>query len=75
MSRQYGLEMDDIMLKFESVSCSKTHLKKLLEKESFTIWSEIDDMGLNNVDSPEYAHLLKIKGQEEVDRRMTFLGK
>jgi hypothetical protein len=73
MSNQYGLEMEDLMVKFESVSCSKSHLKKLLEKESFIIWSTIDDLGLNNVDSPEYEHLLKMKGQEEVDRRRTFL--
>ena len=74
MSNQYGLEMGELMEKFESVSCSKSHLKKLLEKESFTIWSAMDDLGLQNVDSPEYEHLLKMKGQEEVERRKTFLG-
>ena len=74
IANQYGIALDEIMSKFESVSCSKHHLRKLLEKESFTIWTSMDDLGLKNEDSPEYAHLLKARGPEEVERRKTFLG-
>lgn len=73
-AHQYGIELEKALEIFESVSCSKSHFKKVLEKQSFTTWTEIDDLGLKSKDSPEYAHLLKQKGPEEVERRKAFLG-
>ena len=74
LAHQYGIELEKALEIFESVSCSKSHFKKVLEKQSFTTWTEIDDLGLKSKDSPEYMHLLKAKGQEEVERRKVFLG-
>jgi hypothetical protein len=74
LAHQYGLELEKALEIFESVSCSKSHFKKVLEKQSFTTWSDIDDLGLKSKESPEYAHLLKQKGSEEVERRKAFLG-
>jgi hypothetical protein len=75
MAHQYGIVLDNALEIFESVSCSKSHFKKVLEKQSFTTWSAIDDLGLKQSDdSPEYQHLLKSKGLEEVERRKLFLG-
>jgi hypothetical protein len=60
---------------FESVSCSKKHLRAALEKKTFTSWSALDDIGLDNGDDcAEYRHLISTKGQEEVDRRRKFLS-
>lgn len=60
MAHQYGVELDKALEIFESVSCSKSHFRKVLEKQSFTTWTAIDDLGLKqSEDSPEYLHLLK----------------
>jgi hypothetical protein len=47
----------------------------LLEKQNFTKWSELDDIGLKAAEgTPEYEHLLKTKGADEIARRKQFLG-
>ena len=75
ISNDYGVEFDTILDMFESVSCSKKHLRAALEKKTFTAWTALDDIGLQNgEDSAEYEHLLRTKGQEEIDRRKKFLG-
>ena len=74
MAHQYGIDLDKALEIFESVSCSKSHFKKVLEKQSFTTWTAIDDLGLKSIDSPEYNHLVAQKGIEEVERRKLFLG-
>lgn len=38
------------------------------------MWSDLDDIALRNEESAEYKHILAQKGQEEVDRRIKFLG-
>lgn len=67
--------MDELMPKFESVSCSKAHLRKLLAKENLVTWSELEDkiIEMGHIESPEYQHLIKEKGEEEMERRKTFL--
>lgn len=64
------------MPKFESVSCSKVHLRKHLEKELFVTWSEMEDtiLRLGHTESLEYQQLTKEKGEEEILRRKTFLS-
>jgi hypothetical protein len=37
-------------------------------------WSELEDMALQSKDPRQVAYIVKTKGQEEVDRRVTFLG-
>ena len=76
MSHEYGIPMDELMPKFASVSCSKVHLRKLLKKELFVTWSEMEDTTLrnNHIESIEYEILMKEKGEEEIERRKTFLG-
>jgi len=40
-----------------------------------TTWTEIDDLFIkSSEESPEYQHLLKSKGLEEMIRRKKFLG-
>jgi len=69
------VELDKALEIFESVSCSKSHLKWALEKKTYTKWTDIDDIGLKgSEDTPEYQHLLKTKGADEVERRKKFLG-
>jgi hypothetical protein len=46
MAQAYGLEFEKALEIFESVSCSKSHFKKVLEKQSFTTWTKMDDLGL-----------------------------
>lgn len=59
---------------FESVSCSKKHLKYALENKSYTQWKPLDDIALENPETAEYKIVLAEKGQEEIDRRKKFLG-
>ena len=59
---------------FYSVSCSKKHLREVLENKTYTVWQAIEDKALEDSDSIEYRHLLKTKGPEELERRMKFLG-
>lgn len=66
--------MEKLMEIFEKVSCSKNHLRKHLEKKSYTVWEKLDDMALKNEHGPEYAELLRNKGLEEIERRKVFLG-
>ena len=68
------MEFEEALKIFESVSCCKKQLKLALEKNSYVSWSELDDLGLKDVDSAEYKHLVKMKGLEEVERRKRFIG-
>jgi len=74
IARQYGREIDEIYTLFEEVGCSKDQLKKLLQGHSYMRWSELEDMALQSKDPRQIAYIIKTKGQEEVDRRVTFLG-
>lgn len=74
MAEQYGISFDKALEIFESVSCDKKQFRQVLENKSYTTWASLDDMGLQNSDSPEYKHLLATKGEEEVQRRKKFLG-
>lgn len=46
MAQQYGIEFDSIILIFQSVSCSKKHLRLALENKKYTRWSQLDDIAL-----------------------------
>lgn len=59
MAFKYGVEFEEALKIFESVSCCKKSLKLALEKNSYVSWSELDDLGLKDVDSAEYKHLVK----------------
>ena len=74
MSAQYGITFDQALEIFESVSCDKKQFREVLEKRSYTTWTQLDDLGLANEDGPEYRHLVGTKGAEEVERRKKFLG-
>ncbi len=74
MAQHYGIDFDEALTIFESVSCSKKHFRMILEKKSYTAWTDLEDVMINNIDSPEYLHILKEKGIEEVERRKRFLG-
>jgi hypothetical protein len=74
ISQEFGVELDDCLEIFESVSCSKKHLKMHLAKQSYTSWNSLDDMGLKYESSLEYELLVKVKGIEEVERRKKFLN-
>lgn len=54
MSQVYGISFDRALEIFESVSCDKKQFKLFLEGESYTVWTALDDLGLNNIDSVEY---------------------
>lgn len=74
IAKQYSKELDDIIQIFEEVGCSKDQLKKVLEGKSYVKWTELEDMALQSKNERQLSYLLKTKGQEEVDRRATFLG-
>jgi len=60
---------------FENCSCDKRHFKEVLEKNSYTTWSELEDMHLKQPkDTPEYRQLVKLKGESDIARRKQFLG-
>lgn len=71
---KYGVDFEEALKIFESVSCCKKQLKAALENSEHVSWSELDDLGLNDIHSPEYKHLVQTKGKEEVERRKRFLG-
>lgn len=74
IAQNYGIAFEEALQFFEQVSCSKKHLKLLLEKKSFTVWTQLDDMALQHEGSIEYNHLLEHKSIEEIERRKRFLG-
>lgn len=74
MAQNYGIDFDEALKIFESVSCSKKHFRQYLENKTYTRWTELEDVMIQNVDSPEYKQLIKNKGLEEVERRRRFLG-
>ena len=74
IAKQYSRDIDEILQIFEEVNCSKQQLKKVLEGQSYCKWNELEDLALNSNDKMQYNYLLKCKGQEEVDRRLIFLG-
>jgi hypothetical protein len=66
---------DDVLEMWSSVSCSKKEFKLLLEKKSFTAWTDMEDKFLfSDPDGPEYKQLVKLKGTEEMERRRKFLN-
>jgi hypothetical protein len=46
IASDHSIELDKCLEMFESVSCSKTHLRDLLQKNSYTSWTMLDDLGL-----------------------------
>lgn len=52
----------------------KQQLRKVLEGQSYTKWTELEDMALQSKCQKQLKYLIKTKGQEEVDRRVNFLG-
>ena len=67
--------MEEINKTFIEVSCKKSKLIDVLKGQSFSKWTELEDMALEKgTESPEYTFLLKTKGPEEILRRKRFLG-
>jgi hypothetical protein len=55
MAKQYGINFDDALELFESVSCSKKHFRDCLEKKSFSVWTALDDLAVKSPrDSAEF---------------------
>ena len=74
LANTYSVEFDDAIKLFEDVSCCKKSFKMALENKYHVRWCELDDLGVGNMDSAEYNHLIKTRGVDEVERRRRFLG-
>ena len=78
IANEYGVTEEKVFELFESVSCSKKHLRLALEKKTYTQWTSLDDLMLKTAcedpNSPEFQELVKSKGLEEIDRRKKFLS-
>jgi len=60
---------------FIACCCSKTKLIEKLKGQTFTVWTELEDLALQRgTEGLEYKYLLKAKGYEEINRRRKFLG-
>eukprot|EP00347_Sterkiella_histriomuscorum_P011097 403373765 len=75
IGQRYGVGDLEVNKMFIEVSCCKAKLIEVLERQSFSKWSELEDLALRRgVDSEEYKYLMRQKGAEEVARRVKFLG-
>ena len=66
-------------MKIEVVKTNSTETSTGIERyvtrgKSYVKWTELEDMALQSKNERQLSYLLKTKGQEEVDRRATFLG-
>lgn len=75
IAQEYGVNEEEIHDRFFKVSCSKAKLIESLKGQSFTQWTELEDLALEKgTESIEYKYLLKAKGYEEILRRKKFIG-
>ncbi len=75
LARKYGQEVDEIHKLYFQVSCDHDKLIKHLNGEKgVVVWTELEDLALKDkLHGLMYIHVVKIKGDCEVDERKTFL--
>ena len=56
------------------MSCSKDHLKLVLQGKLNLRWNEEEDHILKYRDTIEFNNIVKEKGKAEVERRIKYLG-
>ena len=58
------------------VDCDKAKLREILSNQSFTKWSELEDICVERGDrtSRQYKALVKDKGLDEIERRRVYLS-
>ena len=71
-SREFK-EVEDMWLDFK---CDKVKVREILAKQSFSEWSELEDLCVERGDrtSRQYKSLVKDKGLEEIERRRVYLS-
>ena len=76
IAQNYGTPVEEVHRLFIEVCCSKSKLIDILKGQSFSAWTELEDIALAREEgSPELTYLLKTKGYEEIMRRKKFLAK
>lgn len=71
-SEEFNTTIEEVMNIYEQVCCCKKRLRLALAG-TYKAWSKMEDMGLKDIDSAEYKNLVRLRGQEDVDRRIKFL--
>ena len=78
LQQKYNKGIDEIHNLFMEASCDVDRLEAFLEgklQSDLHMWTILEDFALNkDKDSPEYQHLLKVKGQDEINKRLEFLN-
>ena len=75
VSRKYQKDIEEIHRLYFSVSCDREKLIKYLNGDkSVPLWTELEDLALKDRSRGlMYNHVLKTKGEKEVEERMYFL--
>lgn len=72
IAKEFDTALDKVMEMYEGVCCNKKTLKLALSGK-YKVWTKVEDIGLKDKDSAEYKNLVRIRGQEDVDKRIKFL--
>ena len=72
MSEEFGVDLDEMMVRYEGCSGNKKLLRKHLEG-GYTPWTEQETAILRNKDELGMKMLLESRGQEDVDQRLKFV--
>ena len=76
IARKYSKEVEEVHKIYYSASCDQDKLIKHLNGEKdVVLWTELEDLALRDLSRGlMYCHVLKIKGEKEVEDRKRFLN-
>ena len=76
MAKMHSKTIDEVESIFMKVDCDKAKVREILSNQSFTKWSELEDICVERGDrtSRQYKSLVKDKGLEEIERRRVYLS-
>eukprot|EP00347_Sterkiella_histriomuscorum_P007498 403348691 len=75
LAEKYKRDIDEVHKIFFEVSCQRDQLVKILEGHKVNSkWGILEDLGLKDEpNQSSYQHVMKEKGQNEIDKRKQFL--
>lgn len=74
IAEKYKTDIDEVHKAFYGVSCNREKLIKFLGSEGrIQLWTELEDIALKDGQGVAYNHVLKSRGEFEVDERKRFL--
>ena len=73
-AEKYGISEDEVAETFQNCNCDQGACINYLRDQSFTIWTELEDLALRHQKPQEMHFFVKTRTIPEVKRRMDFLG-